>query len=500
MASTFASPASLPDDTGVVPDYDLFIAGAWVPARQGSTADDMNPASGGVFAHVAQADKDDATAALVAAARASSAWADMPVTDRAAILHRTAEILERRRMELVDVLIDEAGSLPGKAHYEVDYCIGRCRSVAADALYIAGETLPTTRAGQFGYTIRRPLGVVVGISPFNLPLMLGMKKVLPAIAAGNTFVLKPSEETPVIGLKIASVLDEAGLPPGVLNVIPGPAETLGDVLLTDPRVRMITFTGSTAIGRKIASTAAPHLKRVTLEMGGKNAIVVLADADFDYALETAAFSAFFHQGQICLGGSRIIVEAPLYERFAEALAMRVAGYRVGSPREKGTTIGPLIRASQCEKIANQIDDALRAGARLLTGGSYRDRYFDPTVVADVTPDMLIFGEESFGPVAALIRAEHADHALELANKSDYGLAAAVLTNDLALASRFAEKLEAGMVFINDTTLNDEPVAPFGGIKQSGVGREGGRYSMHDLTELKWVAIRTAPRRYPPVGL
>ncbi len=248
---------------------------------------------------------------------------------------RVAGVLKKRRGELVDVLVDEAGSLPGKAHFEVDYCIDLCHSAAGDARHIFGDTLPATMPGQFGFTLRRPLGVVVGISPFNVPLLLSMKKICLALAAGNSFVLKPSEETPVLGLKIASVFEEAGLPPGVLNVIPGPAAALGDVLIADPRVRLVSFTGSTRVGRRIGAEAARHLKKFTLEMGGKSPLVVLADADFDYALESAAFGAFFHQGQACMAGSRIIVEDALYDRFTEAFAPRVAGLQGRQPARAG---------------------------------------------------------------------------------------------------------------------------------------------------------------------
>ncbi len=499
MQPSYSGTATLGARTPDVPRFDLFIDGSWRPSSSGKTAEDFNPADGSVYALVAQASETDAHDALAAADRAARFWGNTTVIERVELLRKVEQILEERRMELVDVIVDEAGSLPGKAHFEVDYCIKLCRSVAADALYVTGETLPATSPGQTGYTIRRPLGVVVGISPFNLPLFIAMKKVCPAIAAGNTFVLKPSEETPVVGLKIASIFEQAGLPPGVINVIPGAAEALGNVLISDPRVRMIAFTGSTRVGKQIGSEAARHLKKITLEMGGKNPMIVLADADFDYALESAAFGAFFHHGQACLAGSRIIVEAPLYDRFVDAFAQRVRGYKIGAPREEGTVIGPLIRASQCPFIAKQIEEAVAVGARLMTGGGYRDRYFEPTVLADVTADMRIFEEESFGPVAAIIRTDNAEHALEIANRTSYGLAAAVMTNDLALATRFAAELEVGMVFINDCTLNDEPNAPFGGIKQSGYGREGGKYSMQALTELKWVTVRTQGHPYPPLG-
>jgi aldehyde dehydrogenase (NAD+) len=498
-----ASPASITTraaSTVDVPHYDLFIGGQWVRSSRNAPVDDYNPADGTLYARVEQAGEEEARKAITAAEAAGGTWGAAPVAERVAMLMRVAGVLEKRRGEIVDVLIDEAGSLPGKAHFEVSYCVDLCHSAAGDARHVFGDTLPRTMPGQFGFTLRRPLGVVVGISPFNVPLLLSMKKICLALAAGNTFVLKPSEETPVLGLKIASIFEEAGLPAGVLNVIPGPAEALGDVLIADPRVRLVSFTGSTRIGRRIGAEAARHLKKFTLEMGGKSPLVILADADLDYALESAAFGAFFHQGQACMAGCRIIVEDGVFDRFAEAFPARVAGYKVGSPREAGVVIGPLIRDSQCGFIAGQIAEAVDHGAHVLTGGTYRDRYFQPTVLSDVTPEMRIFDEESFGPVTSLVRARDSAHALELANQSSYGLSAGIITNDLQKAFDFAERLETGMVHINGCTLADEPHVPFGGIKNSGYGREGGKYSMDELTELKWVTVQMGQRAYPPIGL
>lgn len=498
MAQSATLPASHDEQHGV-PHHLLFIAGEWRKSTSEPVARDINPATGEVYALVEQAGQAEALLAIEAAQAASAGWGDTSVIERAELLQRVAAVIEARRAEIVDVLIDEAGSLPIKAHFEVNYAINLCNSAAADARYLLGETLPLTQAGQLGFTIRRPLGVVVGISPFNVPLLLSMKKICLALAAGNTFVLKPSEETPVIGLKIASIFEEAGLPSGVLNVIPGPAQALGDVLISDPRVKLVSFTGSTRVGKRIGVEAARHLKKFTLEMGGKSPMIILADADFDYALESAAFGAFFHQGQACMAGSRIIVEAPLYDRFVEAFSARVSKYKVGNPREEGVVIGPLIRSTQCPMIEGQIDEAVGAGARVMTGGKFDGHYLQPTVLADVTPEMRIFDEESFGPITSIIRADDADHALELANKSEYGLSAALVTNDLQKAVAFANKLEAGMVHINDCTLADEPHVPFGGVKNSGFGREGGPYSMHELTELKWITIQSGKRQYPPIG-
>jgi aldehyde dehydrogenase (NAD+) len=271
---------------------------------------------------------------------------------------------------------------------------------------------------------------------------------------------------------------------------------MAQVLYDDPRVKLISFTGSTRVGRSIATECAKRGKRVVLEMGGKSPLIVLKDADLDYAVDTACFGLFFHQGQICMAGSRIIVEAPIYEDFLKKFAAKAQTLRVGDPRDPHTVIGPLIRSSQCPMIDKKVKDAVAAGARLLCGGKYKGNFYDPTVVADATPQMEAFRDELFGPVAAVTKANDADHALTLANTSSYGLSSAVLTNNLQLAMRFALELEAGMVHLNGPTLHDEAAVPFGGIKDSGMGREGGRWSIEEMTEIKWITIQMGKRPYP----
>ena len=299
-----------------------------------------------------------------------------------------------------------------------------------------------------------------------------------------------------MGLKLAEIFEKADLPPGVLNVVPGDGPTLARVLFDDPRVKLISFTGSTAVGRRIAVECAKTGKRVILEMGGKSPLIVLKDADVDYAVDTACFGIFIHHGQICMAGSRIIVEAPIYEGFLQRFAAKAKTLQVGDPRDPHTVIGPLIRSSQCQMIDRKIKEAVAAGARVLTGGTYEGNFYQPTVVADVTPNIAAFRDELFGPVAAVTRADNADHALALANNSSYGLSSAVLTNDLQLAMRFALELEAGMVHLNGPTVHDEPTVPFGGVKDSGSGREGGRWSVEEMTEVKWVTIQMGSRHYP----
>ena len=479
-----------------VKTYSLYIDGKWSGAADGAVADDFNPATGALFARVAQAGRADALRAVEAAYKARESWARLIVSERAAILLRAAEILATRVDEFREVLVEESGSTFGKSMFEVFYCIDLLRSAAGDARHIFGETLPHSMNGQVGMTVRQPLGVIAGIAPFNAPFLLAMKKVVLALAAGNCFVLKPSEETPVTGIKIAELFEAAGLPPGVLNVVPGPSRDVAGVLLSDPRVRMITFTGSTQVGKLIAVEAAKHLKKITLEMGGKNPLIVLRDADVDYAVRAGCFGIYFHQGQVCMANSRIIVEAPVFDEFCEKFAARAKTYKVGDPHDPQTVIGPLIRRTQCAFIDEHVKDAVAKGARVLTGGTHQDNFYQPTVVAGVTSEMRIYGEESFGPITSIIKAGSSEEALAIANDTSYGLAAGVITNDLQKAMDLALRLESGMVHINDTTVSDEPHVPFGGIKNSGFGREGGRYSMEEMTELKWITVQLGQRQFP----
>jgi aldehyde dehydrogenase (NAD+) len=474
----------------------LFIDGVWRQGSEQEVSEDLNPLTNEVYAFVSQASAKDVDDAIAAAHRARGAWADMVASKREAILIRAADIIAARTDELRDVIIEESGSVFGKAMFEISYCIDLLRVAAGLVRQVTGDTLPMTEPGQLGMSIRRPLGVIAGIAPFNAPFLLAMKKVAFALAAGNTFVLKPSEYTSVIGLKIASIFEEAGLPAGVLNVIPGPSQMVGEILMNDPRVKMVTFTGSTRVGRLLAEQAGKSLKRLTLEMGGKNPFIVLNDADVDYAVDAAAFGIYFHQGQVCMASSRIIVEAGLYDSFCQKFAAKAKSLKVGDPHDPATIIGPLIRRSQCAVINTHVEDAVAKGAKLLCGGKHDDSLYQATVLAGVTPEMKVYAEESFGPITSVIKAADSEEALRIANDTSYGLSSAVMTNDLQKAMDIALRLEAGMVHINNCTVADEPHVPFGGVKNSGFGREGGRASMDEMTELKWITTQLGKRQFP----
>jgi len=477
-------------------EYRLFINGEWVPSSTGTVADDMNPATGAVYARVHQASKDDVEAAIAAAYRAKDAWGNTVPAQREGILIKAAAILDERIAEFADVLIDEGGATFGKAMFEAGFVANLLRSAAGECRRIFGETMPSDVPGLFSMSVRRPLGVIAGIAPFNFPFLLAMKKVCLALAAGNTFVLKPASPTPVIGLKIAELFEAAGLPKGVLNVIPVKGSTLGDTLVEDPRIRMVTFTGSTEVGKDLAAVAGRHQKKITLEMGGKSPLIILKDADLDYAVDAAAFGIFLHQGQVCMANSRLIVEADIYDRFCEKLTAKVKGLKMGDPHQPDTVIGPLVDAKQCLFIDAQVQDAHSKGGRVLCGGRFEGGFFQPTIVADVTKAMRIFDEESFGPVVCVIKAADSEEALALANDSSFGLSAGLITNDLQKAFDLSLRLESGMVHVNDCSILDEPHVPFGGVKDSGVGREGGHYSMEEMTEVKWITVQMGKRQFP----
>lgn len=455
-----------------------------------------NPFTGKVFARAHLATAADIDAALACAQEAQKSWGKTLASEREAVLLKAADIVERRRMEIAKVLIEEGGNVFGKAMFECDYIISTFRIAAGQARDVRGETMPADAPNRISMTIRQPLGVVVGIGPFNAPLLLNGKKLAPALAAGNSFILKPSPYTPVAALLFAEILEEAGLPPGVLNVIPTTDEAVGETLFSDPRVKLITFTGSAKVGRILSGLAGRYQKRIVLELGGKSPLVVLADADLDYAVRSAAFGIFFNQGQVCMANSRIIVEAPIYEAFCKAFAEKVKQVPFGDPAQPTTAVGPLIDQRQAKFIRGHIDDAVSKGAKLLTGGETHGGVLEPSVLVGVKPGMEVYNEESFGPLAAVYEARDYEHAVELANDTSYGLSSGIVTNDLQKAFDFALRIEAGSVHINDNAFDDDPNAPFGGFKDSGYGKENGRYSVADMTELKWVTVQLGERQLP----
>jgi vanillin dehydrogenase len=478
-------------------EYKLFINGEYIASSNNTIVDDINPWTGEVYAKLHMASAEDIDKAISIAHKASKSWANTPAKEREAVLLRAASIIERRADEIKDILIQEAGAAFGKAMFETFEVADVFRVAAGEARRVSGQTHSSNTPNVLSYSVRRPLGVIAGISPFNFPMILAGKKLAMAIAAGNTFVLKPSTNTAVTGLIFGEIFKEAGLPDGVLNIIPCSSSVLGETFQKDKRVKMITFTGSTASGRIIAKSAAENFTKITLEMGGKSPIIVLNDADIDYAVDTATFGIFFHQGQVCMVGSKVIVEEKIYDEFCEKFAKKVSSLKVGDPNDPTTVIGPLIEKKQCIFINGLVTDALNKGAKALTGNEYNGAIFKPTVLSHVDESMDVFHEEVFGPVVSVIKAKDVDHAVELANNTIYGLSSAVITNDLAKALKLSEEIEAGMVHVNGPTIQDEVNSPFGGIKESGMGREGGHFSIEEMTELKWVTIEAIGNRHYP---
>lgn len=474
----------------------LYINGKWTETKSGKIIDDINPADNSIVAKVHTAGPDEVEAAISSADNAFPAWSAMQADMREALFLKAADHLEKNIEKYAAYLIEESGSAFMKAMDEVAQSINIWREAAGECRRIDGGIVPADGPNQMSTYIRLPLGVIGGIAPFNYPLLLALNKVALAMAAGNTFILKPASDTPLAGMIIAECCATAGFPDGVFNLVPGKGSIVGNALVEDDRVKMITFTGSTAVGRGIGNGCMKHLKRVTLEMGGKNPLIVLKDFDVDRAVSIAAFGAYFHQGQICMCTSRIIVEEPIYDEFCEKFAAKARGLKMGDPHNQDTIIGPLINDQQYKVLDAHIADATSKGARLLCGGNHNGAFYEASALADVTPEMDVFQDESFGPLTNIVRAKDAEDALRLCNLNEYGLSSALLTNDITLAMTMAPRMESGMVHVNDTTVMGSRRAPFGGVKGSGIGREDSHFSIEEFTQLKWITYQLSPLGYP----
>jgi aldehyde dehydrogenase (NAD+) len=473
----------------------LFIAGAWRDA--GATFEDMNPTTGEVWRQVADGGADEAREAVEAARSAQPEWAALPADQRGRVLIRAMSALEDQQDMLVEALVDEGGGWIGKGMFESGYVVGIAQAAAAAAQSATGEVLPSD-SGKLSIVFREPVGVVSVISPWNFPLLLSMRAVAFALAVGNAVVLKPSEETPVAGgTHLARVFEAAGLPPGLLNVVTcsrARVAEVGEVLVGHPAVGAVSFTGSTAVGREIAALGGRHLKKVALELGGKDALIVLDDADLDRAVDAATFGSFMHAGQICMAVERILVDAGIAEEFTERFAAKAATLTVGDPR--ANVIGPVINARQAGKIRAHVDEAVAQGATVRAGGGSDGLFFEPTVLDTVTPDMAVWADETFGPVAPVIAVSGEDEAVKLANDSAYGLSAGIITGDEERGLSVARRLETGMAHVNDASVYDEPNAPFGGVKSSGLGRHGGKAAIDAFTTTRWITLERGGRHYP----
>ncbi len=473
-----------------------YIDGKMVPPTGGEYLDNANPATGKVYSRVAKSTAEDAHRAISAAQSAFPAWSQTPLEERVGKLRRMAQLIRQRQGELARAeSIDNGKPITLAQRVDIPRAWKNLEFFCDCITSFSGELYPMDDYA-LNYTLRRPLGVATCISPWNLPLYLLTWKVAPALVAGNTVVAKPSEVTPVTAWMLGQICTEAELPPGVLNILQGTGPDVGEAITTHPAVRAVSFTGSTTTGKAIASQAFPLLKKVSLEMGGKNPNIIFADCDFDAALKTSTLAAFSNQGQICLSGSRILVEKSIYPKFRDALVERAKGLRIGDPLDEKTQLGAVASRPHYQKILSCMARAKEEGGHILCGGEAAHLSGDnaggyfirPTLIEGLGPHCHTNQEEIFGPVATLIPFEGEEQAIEYANATSYGLSASVWTRDLGKAHRMADNIQAGIVWINSWPLRDLRT-PFGGVKNSGLGREGGYDSLKFFTEVKTVCVK-----------
>jgi len=468
-----------------------YVDGQWIDADGGATSPVVNPATGARLGTVPDMGVAETRRAIEAAARAFPAWAALTAKERAAILRRWYELLMAHQEDLATIMTAEQGKPLAEARGEIAYGAAFIEWFAEEGKRLYGDVIPQNAPDRRLVVMRQPLGVVAAITPWNFPMAMITRKAGPALAAGCTFVCKPASQTPYSALAVAALAERAGVPPGVLNIVTGTAAAaIGAELTSHPRVRKVTFTGSTGVGKKLMAQCAGTVKKITMELGGNAPFIVFADADLDAAVAGAMASKYRNSGQTCICANRILVQAPVYDAFAQKLVAAVKGLRVGDGLAGATDQGPLIDAAALAKVEEHIADAVAKGAQVAHGGrrhALGGTFFEPTVLTHVTPAMRVAREETFGPIAPIFRFDTEEEAIRMANDTEFGLAAYFYTRDLARSWRVAEGLEYGMVGLN-TGLFSTEVAPFGGMKESGIGREGSRYGILDYTEIKFLCI------------
>lgn len=477
----------------------MYIGGQWVPGR--GTFLDINPCDGSVWSDIPDGGRDEATFAIQAAHSAFKDWASLPFTERARFMLKAAEIWEKRASEFAAATQGEGGGTFGKGMFENSYVPEVFRAAAAVCYQSLGEVLPSEH-GKFSTAVRRPLGVVVTLSPWNFPAILAVRQFANPLAIGNTIVLKPSEDTPYTGgIFIAEVMEEAGLPPGVFNVVTcsrDNVQQMGDELIENPMVKGVSFTGSAAVGRSIAAKCGAHLKKCCIELGGNDAMIVLEDADLERATQAANFGSFMHQGQICMSVERILVHENIFDAFLTRFKERAANLTLGDTRDMNNALGPMINQKQANRVMHHVEEAVAKGARVELGGKSNECFVEPTILTNTTADMLVMREETFGPVVPVVPFSTDEEAIAISNDTEYGLSASVFTNNEERALSIARRLETGMCHVNCSTVNDEPHVPFGGVKSSGLGRNGGRWSVEIFSETRWITLERGGRHFPPM--
>jgi len=479
-----------------------YIGGVWREGSSQKTLTDSNPYNGQKIADFKLASLSDLDEAYRSAAAAQKIWAEVNPFERRTIMEKAITWVEQHESEITDIIIEELGGTALKAFFEIGLVKNIIKEASTYPLRMKGEILPSPVDGKENRLYRIPVGVVGVISPFNFPFFLSMRSVAPTLGAGNGVVLKPHDDTPITGgTLVARVFEETGMPKGLVNVIMADIREIGDAFVEHPIPRIISFTGSERVGRHIGAVAGRCLKKAVLELGGNSALIVMADADLDYALNAAVFSRFTHQGQICMSANRVLVHRSLYQQFLEKYVDRVSNLKVGDPRKPETDIGPLINKAQVDTLCKQIQEAIDEGARVVLRGKNEGNVISPTIFADVRPDMAIARNEMFGPAVCVIPFDSTEEAIRIANDSPYGLSGAINTRNVEQGAELAQQIVSGMVHVNDGTINDEPLVAFGGEKASGFGRLNGKWALEEFTTLKWVSVQHKPRHYPfePVG-
>ncbi|MGW7262793.1 aldehyde dehydrogenase family protein [Streptomyces sp. NPDC054842] len=474
-----------------------YIDGEWRPGTGSWDIIDFNPYDGEKLASITIATVDEVDEAYRAAQRAQKEWAATNPYARRAVFERALRIIEEREAEITEVIIAELGGTHLKAGFELHLVKEFLRESIQLALRPEGRILPSPVDGKENRVYRVPVGVVGVISPFNFPFLLSLKSVAPALALGNGVVLKPHQNTPIVGGSlVAKVFEDAGLPGGLLNVVITDIAEIGDAFLEHPVPKVISFTGSDAVGRHVATVCASQFKRSVLELGGNSALVVLDDADVDYAVDAAVFSRYVHQGQVCMAANRILVDRSVLAEFTEKFVTKVKGLKTGDPSDPRTVIGPVINSSQADAITGVVDQALAEGATALLRGAATDNLVEPSVLTDLPADSGILRQEIFGPVALLVPFDGEEEAVRLVNDTPYGLSGAVHTADVERGVAFAKQIDTGMFHVNDGTVHDEPLVAFGGEKRSGIGRLNGEATVEAFTTQKWISVQHGRSFFP----
>lgn len=475
----------------------MYIDGQWVEGSSDKSIDNTNPFTDETLFSIRSADESDLDKAYAVAKEAQTEWATMLPQNRRAMIEKFAEVTLQHKDDIIDWLVKESGSTRIKAEGEFLASMAIIKEAATFPFRMDGLIKPSIVPNKENRVYRKPLGVIGVISPWNFPFHLAVRSIVSALATGNTVVVKPATATPVTGgLLFASLFEEAGLPKGVLNIVVGRGSEIGDAIVEHPVPKLISFTGSTEVGKGIAEKAGRLLKKTALELGGNNVFVVLDDADIDRAVESAVYSKFYHQGQICMSTNRILVAESIHDEFLKKFVERVRALKFGNPNESDTQVGPLIDHDQVDRILDQIKQTVDAGATLQVGGNADGNVLEPTVVSGVTNDMPLAKNEIFGPVAVILSFKDDAEALKLSNELPYGLSGAV-HGSIYRATEFARQVETGMIHVNDQSVNDEPHLPFGGEKDSGLGRFNGEWVLEEFTTLQWVSVMHERREYKP---